>query len=168
MHQHSRFIAVALTLGVLGFLATVSAAHAQQKAKALDELAKEADVVAIGRVTNLQSQWDEGKTRIYTRVSLTVDEFVKVGSERSKVVTILTPGGEVGEVGELYTHVPVFKRNEEVVVFLRTADRGSYRVAAGMQGKYLVEQDPVTGEKLVAGKYPVKEFAATVKKASMK
>ncbi|MBP1653880.1 MAG: hypothetical protein H6Q28_436 [Bacteroidetes bacterium] len=153
---------------ILVLTASLPTAFAQQKQKALDELAREADVVAIGRITGLQSEWDEGKTRIFTRVSLSVDEFVKEGSERSKAVTILTPGGEVGDVGELYTHVPVFKKNEEVVVFLRTADRGLYRVAAGMQGKYNIEVDPVTGERVVAGRYPVREFAEAVRQASLK
>ncbi len=162
--SHVRSSAAAMCLLVL--TAALSPALAQQKQKALDELARESDVVAIGRVTSLHSEWDEARTRIYTRVSFSVDEFVKEGAERSNVVTILTPGGEVGDVGELYTHVPVFKKNEEVVVFLRTVERGLYRVAAGMQGKYNIDRDPATGEKVVAGKYPLQEFAATVRKAS--
>lgn len=162
--SHVRSSATAMCILVL--TAGLSTASAQQKAKALDELAKEADVIAVGRVTALTSEWDEGKTRIYTRVTLAVDEFLKEGSERSKVVAILTPGGEVGDVGELYTHVPVFKANEEVVVFLRTVDRGVYRVAAGTQGKYAVEPDPATGERVVAGSYRLRDFAATVRQAA--
>lgn len=168
MQSVRRFSFIASLILVLTAAAAPGILLGQQKQKALEEEAREADVVAIGRVTALKSEWDEGKTRIYTRVTFAVDEYLKEGAERSKAVTILTPGGEVGDVGELYTHAPVFKQNEEVVVFLRSADHGVYRVASGTQGKFNIEADPVSGERIVAGKYKVSEFAATVRKATLR
>lgn len=168
MHNRARMLAAAAAFLLCALAHLSPSASAQQKAKSLDELALEADVVAVGRVTGLKSEWDARKTRIYTRVTLSVDEYVKEGGERATSVTILTPGGEVDDVGEVYTHVPTFKQNEEVVVFLRAADSGTYRVASGTQGKFLVEVDPASGGKVVAGKYPVNEFTTTVRNASLK
>ena len=150
---------------ILVFAAAISVASAQQKQKTVDELTKQADVVAVGRVTALKSEWDEGKTRIITRVTLTVDEYLKEGTERSKTVNIVTLGGEIGDVGEMYTHVPTFRQSENVVVFLRKDDRGDYRVAGGTQGKYSIERDSESGKITVAGSVAVDDFTRAIKQA---
>ena len=150
---------------ILVFAAAISVASAQQKQKTVDELTKQADVVAVGRVTALKSEWDEGKTRIITRVTLTVDEYLKEGTERSKTVNIVTLGGEIGDVGEMYTHVPTFRQSENVVVFLRKDNRGDYRVAGGTQGKYSIERDPESGKMTVAGSVAVDDFTRAIKQA---
>jgi len=161
--SHVRSFAAAMCILVL--TAAFSTAVAQQRPMTVDELAKQADVVAVGRVTAMKSEWDEGKTRIITRVSLAVDEYLKEGTERSKTVTIVTPGGEIGEVGEMYTHVPTFRQSENVVVFLRKDNRGDYRVSGGTQGKYSIERDPENGKLVVAGSVEVGEFTKAVKRS---
>lgn len=150
---------------ILVLTAALSAAFAQEKQKPVSDLAREADVVAVGRVTALKSEWDEGKTRIVTRVTLSVDEYLKAGSERSKSVTIVTLGGEVDEVGEFYTHVPTFRQSEAVVVFLKKDTRGAYNISGGTQGKYSMERNPESGKMMVAGNVEVDEFTRTVKQA---
>lgn len=129
----------------------------------MENLSKSADIVAVGKVTETKSEWDQNKTRIFTRVTLQVNEYVKGNAGSS--VTITTPGGEVGDVGELYTHVPTFRPNEEVVVFLEKEATGSYRIAGGDQGKYNIEKDPESGRLLVAGSRRLEDFTAAVKKA---
>ncbi|MBP1649260.1 MAG: hypothetical protein H6Q30_2705 [Bacteroidetes bacterium] len=150
---------------ILVFAAAISVASAQQKQKTVDELTKQADVVAVGRVTALKSEWDEGKTRIITRVTLTVDEYLKEGTERSKTVNIVTLGGEIGDVGEMYTHVPTFRQSENVVVFLRKDNRGDYRVSGGTQGKYSIERDPESRKMMVGGSIPVEDFTTSIKRS---
>jgi hypothetical protein len=154
----------------LGFLLLVVvpilSASGQEKQQAIDQIARKADVIAVGRVTSMQSEWNADKSRIFTRVTLSVDQYLKEGSASSKTITVFTPGGEVGDVGEIYTHVPTFRRNEEVVVFLKKNDAAGYRVAAGMQGKYVIEKDPQTGQSIVAGKYPLSDFTDVVRKAA--
>jgi len=148
---------------ILVLTGAFSTAVAQQKQKTVDELTNVAEVVAVGRVTAMKSEWDEGKTRIITRVTLAVDEYLKEGNERSKAVTIVTLGGEIGEVGEMYTHVPTFRQSEHVVVFLRKDSRGDYRVAGGTQGKYSIERNPESGNLIVAGSIAVDDFTTSIK-----
>jgi hypothetical protein len=161
--SHVRSSAAAMCILIL--TAALSTALAQQKQKTVDELSKQADVVAVGRVTAMKSEWDEGKTRIITRVSLAVDEYLKEGNERSKTVTVVTLGGEIDEVGEMYTHVPTFRQSEHVIVFLRKDNRGDYRVAGGTQGKYSIERDPESGKMTVAGSVAVDDFTRAIKQA---
>jgi hypothetical protein len=161
--SHVRSSAAAMCM--LVFIVAFSTALAQEQQKPIRELAKEADVVAVGRVTELKSEWDEGKTRIITRVSLAVDEYLKEGNERSKTVTIVTLGGEIGEVGEMYTHVPTFRQSEQVAVFLRKDAKGDYRVSGGTQGKYSIERNPDSGQQEMAGKQTVEDFKKVVKQS---
>jgi hypothetical protein len=161
----SRIFRRAILLPVLLLAALSTNAIAQQKAVSAEDLARHADLVVVGRVADMKSEWAEGKTRIVTRVTLDVREHLKAGNTASKTVTIWTLGGEIGEVGELYTHVPTFQPNENVVVFLQKYGSQDYVVAAGTQGKYNIERDPVSGETVVAGKQSLEEFRVAVKRA---
>ncbi|MGB6649939.1 MAG: hypothetical protein WBG01_15535, partial [Bacteroidota bacterium] len=66
----SRTFRRAILLPVLLSITLFSTGLAQQRALKVDELAKRAEVVAVGRVTHLNSQWDENRTRIYTFVTM--------------------------------------------------------------------------------------------------
>jgi hypothetical protein len=155
----------ASALYLLALTALFATGQAQQKPMALDELTMEAEVIAVGRVTALASEWDDGKTRIITRVILAVDEYLKETHERSRVLTVVTLGGAVGEDGEFYTQVATFRQNEHVVVFLEKDNRGNYRVSSGTQGKYSIERNPESGHLTVAGGLPVQEFSSAVKRS---
>lgn len=143
------------------------AANAQERPVERERLAKESDAIVVGKVKSMKSEWADSKqSRIITRVTLAVNESLKGNERAGGTVTIETLGGEVGDVGELYTHVPTFRQNEDVVVFLSRDADGMYRVAGGTQGKYIVEKDEATGKQVVAGKYPLAEFTASVKNAA--
>ena len=64
---------------------------------------------------------------IRTRVTLSVDQFVKGGSPQNSL-TIYIPGGEIDGVGEVYSHMPTFRQNEDVVVFAEKDRDDRYRV----------------------------------------
>jgi hypothetical protein len=160
MSTASRSICIVI-LGVL-FLFTSGAA--QTRPAKMDDMAVRAKVVAVGTVSQLQSEWDASKTRIQTRVTMSVDQYVK-GGEVGKSLTLYVPGGEIGEVGELYSHMPVFKKGEAVVVFVEKDKQGHYRVSGGNEGKYTIERDEKSGRLLVAGRYSIEEFAGAVRKA---
>jgi hypothetical protein len=162
----SRTIRRAILLPVLLVLALHSTGSAQQRAVKIDDLAKRAEVVAIGRVTGLESQWNQDRTRIFTVVTVEVDEYLKGGDGTTQVITIQTPGGEIGEVGELYTHVPSFRQSENIVVFLEKGKQTHYSVSGGPQGKYSIEKDPESGLTIVAGKATLAEFSQMVRKAA--
>jgi hypothetical protein len=114
----------------------------------MTEMINKSEVIAVGTVTATRSQWNKEKTRIYTEVTLTVDEYMK-GSQAGNRLTIVHPGGEVGEVGELYSETATFQRNEEVMVFASKDKLGNLRIIGGNQGKYAILTDKPSGRKTV-------------------
>ena len=89
----------------------------QSRILTTNDLTNQADVVAVGKVSAMKSEWNTDKTRIVTRVTVSVHEYLKGGGEQQ--MSILTPGGEIGEIGEIYSGTARFTENEEVVVFAR-------------------------------------------------
>jgi hypothetical protein len=156
----------ALIVPVLLVSALYSTVFAQHKAVTPEELARRAEVVAVGRVADLKSEWVDGNSRIITRVTLAVSEYLKGGDGAAKNVTIVTLFFNDTATTEIYTHVPTFRPNENVVVFLEKKDAADYVVSGGTQGKYNIESDPETGQAIVAGKKSLKDFSEAVKRAA--
>jgi hypothetical protein len=121
---------------------------AQQIATELKVLSKGADLILTGKVVKQTSSWNEDRTRIYTKASIQVSEYIK-GNNTESTVIVNYPGGEVGEIGETYSHMPSFKDNEEVLVFLKKDKNNiDYKVFNGEEGKISVIYDPRSGEKI--------------------
>ena len=107
----------------------------QQLSTEINALTKGADAILIGKVSEKNSRWNKDKTRIYTDVSINVDEYLK-GNISQNTILITHLGGEVGDVGELYTHMPTFKEKEEVLLFVKkNLNEEKYRVYDGENGK---------------------------------
>jgi hypothetical protein len=155
----TRGISLALLLALPG-----AGALSQSKEITTEALAGQAEVVAVGKVRSLVSGWSEDHSRIITRVTLSVESYIKGGSA-GEPLTILVPGGEVDGVGELYSHTAVFQSDENVLVFAQKDREGNYRVAAGQQGKYTVKRDDVSGALMVGGTRTLQEVTALVQKA---
>lgn len=100
----------------------------------------ESDVVAQGVVRAVRSEWNAAKTKIYSTATIEVVEMWR-GDAATTTLLVRYPGGEVGAVGELYTHIPAFRTDEEVVVFTKRGEDGTSRIVAGLQGKMLVSRD---------------------------
>ncbi len=154
----SRYILV-----LSGVMLIASSAALCQPRKIVD-LSKRSEIVAVGKVASLKSEWTPDKQRIQTRVTLSVNEYVKGAAGNS--VELVVPGGEVGAVGELYTHMPKFSQGEEVVVFVSKDKKGRFRVVGGSDGKYDIEHDIRTGKSVVAGNRPLDEFKAEIRSAA--
>jgi hypothetical protein len=135
----------------------------QQFSAEINALTEGADVILIGKVSKQNSRWNEDKSRIYTDVSINVDEYLK-GNYNQKTILITHPGGEVGEVGELYTHMPTFKEEEEILLFVKkNLNDEKYRVYAGEKGKIQIIKDKYTGEKNTALNKKVSDIKALIK-----
>jgi hypothetical protein len=128
-----------------------------------EALTKRAEIVAVGKVTAMKSEWDRNKTRIVTRVTIAVGEYLKGGA--GNVMTITSPGGEVDGVGEWYSHTERFKKDEDVVVFAEKDTKGNYRVAGGQDGKISIKKDESTGVSQVSGRMSLDDFKARIKDA---
>jgi hypothetical protein len=125
-------------------------AFTQSLSADIKSLTHGADVIVTGKVIEQNSVWSKAKTMILTQVTVRVDDFIK-GSAGQTNITIIHPGGEIDNVGEYYSHIPVFKVNEEVLLFLKK-DQGvnNFRVLEGESGKLKLYNDPNSGEKMTA------------------
>ncbi len=156
----SILISFALTVA-LGFIpAKNNTALALMIELGIEDLTKEADLILKGKVVDIKSEWNEDKTKIYTYITLNVNERIK-GRPQRRIVTIRQLGGEVDGIGLVVSDSAVFKKGEDAIVFLkpdrthhagrlRRAGRGVINEIVGKeQGKYAVAEDGVTRRKMV-------------------
>ena len=136
---------------------------AQDEPARIKKLSQESDVIVIGKVSQKESHWNESKTRIYTKTTVEVDEYLK-GDNSVSQVEVTTPGGEVGDVGELYSHMPTFEDNEDVLVFLKKDSKNEvYKVLDGENGKIKVISDTKTNEKMTSSNIRIKDLKTQIK-----
>jgi hypothetical protein len=124
------------------------------------DLTHQAEIIAVGKVSALEPQWSEDGGSIFTRVTLHVGEYLK--GSGGQALVLVTPGGEVGGVGEYYSHAARFSRDEEVVVFAERNKRGAYRVAGGHRGKLTITTDAGTGTRRVASQQLLDDLKSAV------
>jgi len=140
-----------------------STSFAQKETSEIKKLSKDADVILTGKVSQKESSWNDSNTRIYTKTTVQVDEFLK-GNNNKISVEITTPGGEVGDVGELYSHMPTFEDDEEVLVFLKKDTNSEvYKVLDGEKGKIRVLSDAQTNEKITSSNLRIKDLKTQIK-----
>ncbi len=146
-----------------GFQLATFAQSSSKASSAIKMLSKNADVIVTGKVSKQKSNWNKDKTRIYTEATLQVDEYIK-GNNGSNQVVVTYPGGEVGDVGELYTHMPKFKNDEEVLVFLKKdKSNKSFKVYDGEEGKISVIKNEKTGEKTTSSNIKINDLKTQIK-----
>lgn len=150
-----------LTSAIILAIAAPTLVISQSKAVKTEDLVKKSDLIVIGKVGRKASEWNADRSRIQTRVSVTVDQTIK-GAHAGTTITVVVPGGEVDGVGEWYSHTAQFAENEDVVVFAKKDNRGDYRVAGGEHGKVTLEKDKATGNLMVPNLGTVDQFAAQV------
>lgn len=133
-----------------------------QSVSELKYLSKGADLILTGKVIQQNSKWNEDRSRIYTNATIQVEEYLK-GINNGGSVVITYPGGEVGDVGELYSHMPRFQDNEEVLVFLKKEEKNTgYKVFSGENGKIGVINDPKTGEKVTTSNVQINSLKTQI------
>ena len=140
-----------------------STSFAQLTSSDVESMSKNADLIITGKVVEQNSSWNENNTRIYTQATIRVEEYIK-GNNNSGSIIVSYPGGEVGDVGEMYSHMPRFENNEDVLVFLKKDDKNTnYKVFNGEEGKINVLTDPKTGEKITASNVQINTLKAQIK-----
>jgi hypothetical protein len=144
-------IAICTMISLLLFFTANTAALVVEKD--LGTLTSEADTIVTGTVTNLQSQWEDGK--IFTYVTIATDDYTKGAKEGD--ITIRIPGGTVGNISCWVSDTPTFKIDEEILVFLRT-EASYFDVVGWYQGKYTITDNEVVGTGL-----SVDEFTALIR-----
>jgi len=112
---------------------------AQARKATLEELTLASTAVVLGKTTQTTSYWNERGTKIFTDVTIQVEEAVTGSVANETVITI--PGGRVGNTVYEVSDMPVFEEGEEVLVFLWQHPSGQHLVTGGTQGKMPVVDD---------------------------
>ncbi len=140
-----------------------SEGYSQSIQSEIKNLSEGADMIVTGKVVNQKSEWSSDKSKIYTNVTIQVDEFLK-GSNNQNRIVIKNLGGEVGNVGETYSHVPTFQDDEDVLLFVKKSTKDeSLRVFEGDEGKLTLYQDKNTGEKVTSNNIKASEMKREIK-----
>ena len=106
------------------------------------QMGDESSLVVLGRVTQVQSYWNENRTKIFTETLVEIDEAYKgTAGPYARVVQL---GGVVDNVRMTVHGALSWKPDEEVLLFLEPYDQGRYQVSGFSQGKFMVERDPLT------------------------
>ena len=109
-----------------------------QQPISLQQKTAKADLIVVGKVTDVQCRWDEPKTMIYTFVSVSIEETVK-GQPPNDEITIMVPGGMVGDMAVSVPGMPSFGEGERVLLFLiRDIYSDNFVVVHGKLGKYRI------------------------------
>ncbi|MBI4475307.1 MAG: hypothetical protein HY646_21770 [Acidobacteria bacterium] len=141
----------------------------------LPQLVAKADSILQGRVESVETRWENNLA--YTYVSLRVDDPLK--GERRRTVLIKQLGGRIGGLMFMVSGMPQFETGDQVIVFLKDWQDGTYDVVGLNQGKYeivndfavanvfgLTLLDPKTGQMSDAGfvqKAPLEKFKAKIR-----
>ncbi|MHB8873799.1 MAG: hypothetical protein ACYC8T_08955, partial [Myxococcaceae bacterium] len=101
-------------------------------------LARGADAIVRGSVVGVTSRWTGDHQRIVTEVQIEVADRLK--GTAPQIVTVVQPGGVVGDIGQRVSGLASFAEGEEVVVFLERRAGGTFLVEGMAQGKFRVER----------------------------
>ena len=99
-------------------------------------LTRASDAVVHARVVRQSSAYGVGGGQIFTTVALQPIETWKGVVEPQ--LSVLVPGGSVGELSQTVQGSAAFRDGEEVVVFLKARAQGVYSVEKLALGKFAV------------------------------
>jgi Matrixin/Putative Ig domain len=121
-----------------------------------DDLIVGARAIVIGKVLALACRLDAEQDRIFTYVTLSVEETLK-GDIGERQIVLKEEGGEVAGQGSIIFGTPQFRRGERVLLYLDTWRDGSLRVHQLSFGKLTIIDDPANGQAALVRAEPVCE-----------
>lgn len=121
--------AAALTLTPLAAQATLL------RAVTFDEKVETSAAIIVGRCVRTESQWDKSGKQILTYATFQIEKTIKGNPQPNQELTIVTPGGKVGNIRQESIGVPAFNEGDNNLLFVRNSDVGP-TVAYLEQGAY--------------------------------
>ncbi len=139
-----RYILTALL--VLLAPAAMQAIMAEQD---FEVLVRSSEVIAVGTVVDVRSEFNQARSTIYTISSVGVSEVIAGDVGSIPLIQIRTQGGEAGATTIVDKSAPRFELGEAVALFL-TSVGDVYEVPDGFEGKFTITEGIVdrTGEPL--------------------
>lgn len=129
--------AIALAVLLVAVLLSPRADATLTKAATFDEKVSNSAAIVLGHVVRKESRWDDQHRWILTYTTFRIEKSYK-GLEGQQQITIVTPGGRVGDVNQDTSGVPDFAPDTDNVLFVRNSsagptvlyfDQGAYDVA---------------------------------------
>jgi hypothetical protein len=114
----------------------------------LPAMVARADRIAVVDVRGVRSFWNDRHDRIVTAVELSVVDGWKGDAGPGTRLTVLQPGGTVGDITTTVDGMPRFVPGERALVFLHGA-RDRETVVGLTQGKRPLHRDPHSGRWMV-------------------
>jgi hypothetical protein len=139
------------------------------------ELTRRSDVIALGTVTSIGSDWNLNGRTIETRIDLKVEEIFK-GTVDGMKISFHQLGGVVGDTASSVGEAAPFVEGERVAVFLFKNKQQKLQLVGSFQGKFLVESRPegevavrrVPGLGKPLDEIPLDDFKMQIQKAPTK
>lgn len=113
---------LSLALAALLCLLPLSAEATLSEAKSFDEKVENAASIVVGRCVAKESRWDDARRWILTYNKFQVEKALKGFPVQE--LTIVTPGGVVGDVQQDAVGIPRFEIGDERVLFVRNTQAG--------------------------------------------
>ena len=145
MSYHS--IKHALLISATLILSEAAWASSTAQKLTFEELARQANVIVRGRVTDSKTAPSPDGSFLTTRITVSVDEQFK--GPKVSSVTLTLAGGSVGNVAQGSPGTPEFSVGEEVFLFLRQRRNQDYALVGGKQGKLTARSEPGGNHKIV-------------------
>jgi hypothetical protein len=117
------------------------------KTASFDDKVDNAAAIVLGKVVKQESRFDASHRWILTYTTFRIEKSYK-GLPGQQEITVVTPGGQVGDIHQETVGVPDFTEGGEHVVFVRNSSEGP-TVLYFDQGTYDVKNDE-RGRRIVA------------------
>lgn len=145
------------------------------RALSIAELTTRSDVIVLGTVSFIASDWNLNRTAIETRIDLNVEEILK-GSVDDGRISFHQLGGVVGEIASSVGEAASFEEGERVAVFLLKNNRDRLQLVGSFQGKFSIERrsegqmavHKIPGVRKPIDEFPLDHFKRHVQKALTK
>lgn len=111
------------------------------RALSIAELTTRSDVIVLGTVSFITSDWNLNQTAIETRIDLKVEEIFKGTVDHGKI-SFHQLGGIAGEIASSVGEAALFEEGERVAVFLLKNNRDRLQLVGSFQGKFSVQRRP--------------------------
>jgi hypothetical protein len=141
----TRPLRITLALAVVLSLLPLSAEATLAESKTFDDKVENATAIVHGRLLAKESRWDNARRWILTYNRFQIDKSYKGLPARE--LTIVTPGGTVGNMTQDAVGIPKFEVGGEHVLFVRNTqagptvlyfEQGAYNVVADQRGDKMV------------------------------
>src|SRR5712691_3392500 len=111
------------------------------KAATFDEKVENSAAIVVGHAVKKETRWDSSRRWILTYTTFRIQKSFK-GLPSQQEITVVMPGGQVGDLHQDTIGVPDFTIGSDNVLFLRNSNEGP-TVLYFSQGAYDVDKDQI-------------------------